>query len=397
MTRRARAAPCCRSGRRSAGHRAGDEHHAARPGASAGRRRSRPGRSRSPSTPAPRRAAGSRMKEPNIPKPTSSVATFVISTGGRASSLDVGDRLRRCAARAGPSRRGSRRRRRAARACAVRPSPSRSARAIASSGSVRPTVSTTAPRTSTRPGVRSGDSGISTCVSTAAIDGHRGADPEDPVVGGVVDEHAADHQARGRRRCRRWPRSGRCSSDDPLARELVADDREAEREDAAAGALQDAAGDDEPERVPQRGDDRAGARTRRARSRASGACRTCRRAGRRPACRRRPTSRYAVSVQATPLASVSSSSASSPSAGMSVVWASANASAATLRMSSDRIGCGRSARAGVTTGGAFRGGNGLRGPHRSNDPDSWVHFGASTGAGWGGGGAVRAGAPSGRH
>ena len=45
---------------------------------------------------------------------------------------------------------------------------------------------------------------------------------------------------------------------DPLARELVADDPEAEREDAAAGALQDAAEDDDLEAGAERGDDGAG-------------------------------------------------------------------------------------------------------------------------------------------
>ena len=51
-------------------------------------------------------------------------------------------------------------------------------------------------------------------------------------------------------------------------------------------------------------------------------------------------SRYAVSVHATPLASVWSWTASSPRAGISVVCARANASAATLRMSRLRMGCG---------------------------------------------------------
>ena len=53
-------------------------------------------------------------------------------------------------------------------------------------------------------------------------------------------------------------------------------------------------------------------------------------------------SRYAVSTQAIPLASVPSLVVSSPSAGMSIVCASEYASAAPPRMSRLRIGCGRS-------------------------------------------------------
>jgi hypothetical protein len=85
---------------------------------------------------------------------------------------------------------------------------------------------------------------------------HRPAEPEDPVVRRVVDEDAAQHQAepaadsRDRRHEADAPRHA-------LARELVADDGEAEREDAAADPLHDAPGDDDPQVRREGGDDRA--------------------------------------------------------------------------------------------------------------------------------------------
>ena len=48
------------------------------------------------------------------------------------------------------------------------PQPQSLAREIANSGSTRPTASSTAPRTSIRPGVRSGDSGTHEWVARAA-------------------------------------------------------------------------------------------------------------------------------------------------------------------------------------------------------------------------------------
>ena len=112
-------------------------------------------------------SCGIRMKEPNMPKPTSSVAMFVISTGGRPSSRTSasGCTVRFCSATQ-PARITAP----APISTSVRalPQPHALARAIASSGSTRPSASTSAPRTSIRPGWRLGDSGISTCVSTAA-------------------------------------------------------------------------------------------------------------------------------------------------------------------------------------------------------------------------------------
>ena len=50
----------------------------------------------------------------------------------------------------------------------VSPQPHSLALAIASSGAVRPSPSTIAPRTSTRPGVRTGDSGTNSSIAIAA-------------------------------------------------------------------------------------------------------------------------------------------------------------------------------------------------------------------------------------
>ena len=83
------------------------------------------------------------------------------------------------------------------------------------------------------------------------------AEPEDPVVGGVVGDEAAEDQAGAAADAERGGDQADARAD-LLARELVADDPEAEREDAAAGALQDAAGDHDLEAGAERGEDRAG-------------------------------------------------------------------------------------------------------------------------------------------
>ena len=85
------------------------------------------------------------------------------------------------------------------------------------------------------------------------------------MVGGVVDDQAADDRPERRRRCRAWreirPMLAATRSRGNSSRMIA----EAEREDAAADALQDAAGDDDLERVAERGDDRAGGEDSRAR------------------------------------------------------------------------------------------------------------------------------------
>ena len=52
-----------------------------------------------------------------------------------------------------------------------------------------------APAKSTRPGVRIGDSGTNRMRGDRGADAHDRGDPEDPVVAGAVDEHAAERQA----------------------------------------------------------------------------------------------------------------------------------------------------------------------------------------------------------
>ena len=87
--------------------------------------------------------------------------------------------------------------------------------------------------------------------------GADGAEPEDPVVAGVVDDDAAEDQA-GPPPMPNVAEIRPMLERDALARELVADDAEAEREDAAARALHDAAGDDDLEACAERRDDGAG-------------------------------------------------------------------------------------------------------------------------------------------
>ena len=107
------------------------------------------------------------MNEPNMPKPTSTVAKLVIATvGWRSISMSTsGSGVRRCSQTqklritAPTTNRPSVR---------VSPQPHSLALAIASSGAVSPRPSTIAPRTSTRPGVRTGDSGTNSSMKTAA-------------------------------------------------------------------------------------------------------------------------------------------------------------------------------------------------------------------------------------
>ncbi len=72
----------------------------------------------------------------------------------------------------------------------------------------------------------------------------------------MVDDESADHEPETAAD-RRERREQADAPGNAVARELVADDPEAEREDAAADALHDTAGDDDPERRPERRDDRS--------------------------------------------------------------------------------------------------------------------------------------------
>src|SRR5207247_4247591 len=82
-------------------------------------------------------------------------------------------------------------------------------------------------------------------------------EPEEPVVRRLADQDPAEDEpdAAADTRDRRQQAD---SARDALRRELVAHDREAEREDAAADALDDSAGDNDPQGSGQRCDDRSG-------------------------------------------------------------------------------------------------------------------------------------------
>jgi hypothetical protein len=112
-------------------------------------------------------SCGISRNEPNMPKPTSSVATLVISTGGLSS---VGMSASGCSVRRSTATHTASTAAPAASSASVRglPQPQSLAREIAISGIARPAPSSAAPRTSTRPGLRSGDSGTHSCVATAA-------------------------------------------------------------------------------------------------------------------------------------------------------------------------------------------------------------------------------------
>src|SRR3954451_17313513 len=101
---------------------------------------------------------GIRMNEPNMPNPTSNVAMFVISTGGlRSAEMSTNG----CAVRRSRATHSARTTTPAAMSPIVRglPQPTWPASETAISGRVSPTARTRAPRTSTRDGVFTGDSG----------------------------------------------------------------------------------------------------------------------------------------------------------------------------------------------------------------------------------------------
>ena len=85
-----------------------------------------------------------------------------------------------------------------------------------------------------------------------------GGEPEDPVVARPVDEHPAEREADAASRSPAIARASRCRRD-LLARELVADDPEGQREDAAAEALEAAADDQRGSESRARANQRADA------------------------------------------------------------------------------------------------------------------------------------------
>ena len=219
------------------------------------------------------------MNEPNMPKPTSIAVRFVVATP-RSRIIEMS--TSGCAWRAlvtGPERT------RTSAASANRPRTSGRAPAP------RVRLADADQQRGQRPGEQRGAAPVDLrrALHRRLRDPEEGGDdrhsvttrprPEDPLVGEVVDDHAAEHEAGAAADAERradQPDAGR----DPLGRELVADDPEREREDRGADALDRAAGDQHLDRVRQRADQRAEGEQRRARRPASAPCRTCRRGGR---------------------------------------------------------------------------------------------------------------------
>ena len=107
-----------------------------------------------------------------------------------------------------------------------------------------------------RPGTRTGDSGTKRHVQTAATTISDERQPEQPVPAQVLHDRGAGEDADAAAD----PEQRRHEPDaagDALARELVADDPEREREDAAADALDRARDDQQRERARDAGEQRA--------------------------------------------------------------------------------------------------------------------------------------------
>ncbi len=106
----------------------------------------------------------------------------------------------------------------------------------ATSTAERPNDISAAPVQFTRPGTRTGDSGTKKCVAIVAMHHGNQRQPEEVVEGEVVDDRAGeDHAGTAADAEQRRHQADRAGH--PLARELVADDPEGEREDAAGRAL----------------------------------------------------------------------------------------------------------------------------------------------------------------
>ena len=95
-----------------------------------------------------------------------------------------------------------------------------------------------APAQFTRPGTRTGDSGHEEMRRDRGDDDRDQRQPEEIVEREVVDDRACEHDA-GAAADAEQRRHQADPGGHPLARELVADDPEGEREDAARGALDD--------------------------------------------------------------------------------------------------------------------------------------------------------------
>ena len=223
-----------------------------------------------------------------MPKPTSSVAMFVISTGGFDERRDVGERLRGAALDRDPDREHGEAGDDQPERARAAPAPRRSRARCAISGSTRPDARAAARRARRRgPGVRIGRLGHPEARSRrrraprrsrrarrssgrrgGRRSGRRAISPAPPPMPKIAEIRPMLPATRSRGNSSRMipKQSGKMPPPKPC------------RTRPATTTL---------ERVAERGEHRAGAEDERARARASGACRTCRRAARRSASRRR--------------------------------------------------------------------------------------------------------------
>ena len=146
-------------------------------------------------------------------------------------------------------------------------------------------LSSAAPGQSTRVLSTGGDGGMNRWATVRHRDADQ-ADPEQPVERVVVDDHARERQPDAAADAEHRA-DDRQAAGHLVARERVAHDPEREREDAAGGALQHAAGDHDLDRGRQRVDRRRRRRRSASRGSARDPCRTGRRACRRSASRSR--------------------------------------------------------------------------------------------------------------
>ncbi len=113
-----------------------------------------------------------------------------------------------------------------------------------------------APAQFTRPGTRTGDSGTNRWVATVATTTGIERQPEEVMKGEVVDDRSRQNHA-GAAADAEQRRHQADRGSDALARELVPDDPESQREDAAGRTLDHASDEHQRERRCERGHERA--------------------------------------------------------------------------------------------------------------------------------------------
>ena len=177
-----------------------------------------------------------RTNELYIPAPTRKAAALTVQTPRIAHHLHVDQRLGGALLVGHPQRRGGRRPPRAGRRCGGRPSPTSEPSLMPTSRQTSQPESRNAPSQLTRPGTLIGDSGTKNTVATVATTTRTSGNPEQPVVVERVDDRAGQDDAQPAADAEDR-RDQRDAVRDALARELVADDPERQREDRAAAAL----------------------------------------------------------------------------------------------------------------------------------------------------------------